>query len=263
MPAIYANSPEISEWMRSLEERHLANLRFAEVTRALRALSAAYVERRATLAARGAFASGGKRAAYALYYGPLHFLTVRAILNAVPELSTNVTHVADWGCGTGASGAAWATAATSAARISAIDVRPWALEEAAATYKVFKLHADIHRGDVARARVPKSADALIAGWVLNEVIDETRSSLLPKLLDVAARGMRVLIVEPIATRVSPWWPQWASAFESAGGRADEWRFRVELPDLLRRLDRASGMRHDELTARSLALLPQRGRRLGG
>jgi hypothetical protein len=98
--------------------------------------------------------------------------------------------------------------------------------------------------------------------VLNEVNDETRTALLPKLVDMAARGMRVLIVEPIATRVSPWWAEWATAFASAGGRADEWRFNVELPDLLRRLDRASGMRHDELTARSLALL-QRRPRLGG
>ncbi len=205
----------------------------------------------------------GKRAAYALYYGPLHFLTLRALLNAVPELSTYMRHVADWGCGTGAAGAAWATAVTPAARVSAIDVHPWALGEAAATYKTFHLDADVHRGDVVRARVPQSADALIAGWVLNEVNDETRTSLLPKFLDLAARGTRVLIVEPIATRVSPWWPEWASVFESAGGRADEWRFRVELPDLLRRLDRASGMRHDELTARSLALLAQRGRGLGG
>jgi O-methyltransferase domain len=262
MTAIDPNSPEIETWMRSLEERHLANLRFAEVTRALRALSSAYVERRATLTTRGAYDSAGKRAAYALYYGPLHFLTVRAILNAVPELSTNVRHIADWGCGTGAGGAAWATAPTQAAQVSAIDVHAWALTEAAATYRTFSIDAEVRRGDVARARVPRSADALIAGWVLNELNDQTRSSLLPRFLDLAARGTRVLIVEPIATRVSPWWPAWATTFASAGGRADQWRFRVALPDLVRRLDRASGMRHDELTARSLALLPQRGRGLG-
>jgi hypothetical protein len=69
----------------------------------------------------------------------------------------------------------------------------------------------------------------------------------------------VLIVEPIATRVTPWWTEWTSAFEAAGGQADEWRVRVELPDLLRRLDRATGMRHDELTARSLTSAPERGR----
>jgi hypothetical protein len=66
-----------------------------------------------------------------------------------------------------------------------------------------------------------------------------------------------LIVEPIATRVSPWWPEWAHAFQSSGGRADEWKFRVELPDLLKRFDRAAGLRHDELKARSLFVDPRR------
>ena len=59
-----------------LEERHFADLTFAEVARALRALSSTYVERRERLATQSAFDSAGKRAAYALYYSPLHFLTV-------------------------------------------------------------------------------------------------------------------------------------------------------------------------------------------
>ena len=103
-------TPEVARWLQSLEERHLSDLRFAEVTRALRALSSGYVERRQTLGARTPFEGAGKRAAYALYYGPLHFLTVRAILHNLPQGSTPVAHLADWGCGTGAAGAAWATA---------------------------------------------------------------------------------------------------------------------------------------------------------
>ena len=38
----------VTSFAAALEERHLANLRFSEVTRALRALSSAYVERRET-----------------------------------------------------------------------------------------------------------------------------------------------------------------------------------------------------------------------
>jgi hypothetical protein len=38
---------------------------------------------------------------------------------------------------------------------------------------------------------------------------------------------------------------------AAGGRADEWRFRVPLPDVVARLDRAAGLDHRELTCRSL------------
>jgi hypothetical protein len=243
--------PGLSLWLDRLQERHLANLRFAEVTRALRALSSAYIERRAALTAKGPFDGAGKRAAYALFYGPLHFLTVREIISEIPEAQHQITHLADWGCGTGAAGAAWATSLAAPPHITAIDTHPWAVSEAAATYDAFGLSADVRRGDVSRARVPASVDALIAGWVMNEVSDDTRRTLLPRFLDLAARGTRVLIVEPIATRVSPWWPEWAAAFTRAGGRADEWKFRIELPDLLRRLDRASGLRHDELKARSL------------
>ena len=243
--------PGLSFWLDQLDKRHFADLEFSEVTRALRALSSAYVERRATLSAKGAFDSAGKRAAYGLYYGPLHFLTVQAIVAELPGALDPMTHLADWGCGTGAAGAAWASAVAPPPRISAIDVHPWALKEAAATYDAFVLDADVRRGDIARTRLPSSVDAVIAGWVMNEITDDQRAELLPRFLDRAARGTRVLIVEPIATRVSPWWPEWAKAFEQAGGRADEWKLRVELPDLIRRLDRSSGLRHDQLKARTL------------
>src|SRR5688572_13528550 len=120
------HTPEVAVWLKSLEDRHLSDLRFAEVTRAVRALSSGYVERRHTLVARRPFESAGKRAAYALYYGPLHFLTVRAILHSLPQGLTSVAHLADWGCGTGAAGAAWATATPPPGRITAIDAHPWA-----------------------------------------------------------------------------------------------------------------------------------------
>jgi hypothetical protein len=61
----------------------------------------------------------------------------------------------------------------------------------------------------------------------------------------------VLVIEPIARRVSPWWPAWAEPFSRAGGRADEWRFESALPEPLARLSESAGFRRDELTARSL------------
>ena len=243
--------PGLSFWLDQLEQRHFADLQFSEVTRALRALSSAYVERRDSLRAKNPFETAGKRAAYALYYGPLHFLTVQAIVHQLPRALDPIAHLADWGCGTGAAGAAWASAVSPLPRVTAIDAHPWALKEAAATYDAFGLDAEVRRADVARARVPASVEAVIAGWVVNEITGAARAELLPRFLDLANRGTRVLIVEPIATRVSPWWPEWARQFEQAGGRADEWKLRVELPDLLRRLDRSTGLRHDQLKARSL------------
>ena len=64
---------------------------------------------------------------------------------------------------------------------------------------------------------------------------------------------RVLVVEPLAGFVAPWWKKWRDAFESAGGRADEWRLRAELPPIVEKLDRAAGLNHREITGRSLWL----------
>jgi len=63
----------------------------------------------------------------------------------------------------------------------------------------------------------------------------------------------VLIVEPIAKRMSGWWPHWEGAFQQAGGAAREWRFAVPLPPRQRALGRAAGLDPRELTARSLWL----------
>src|SRR5215475_10787728 len=98
-----------AEWMSFLEARHLADLTFPEVSRALRALSSAYVERRKKLPEGAALSGAGKRAAFGLFYGPLHFLLVHHIVTSLPELTT-MHEIVDLGCGTGAAGAAWASA---------------------------------------------------------------------------------------------------------------------------------------------------------
>ena len=243
---------EASErWLSALESRHLADLTFSEVVRALRALSSNYVERRERLARSSAFDSTGKRAAYALYYGPLHFLTVTHVAQALRLGDRPPRHILDLGCGGGAAGAAWATAVSPAARITGVDEHPWALREASFTYRTFDLDARTTRGDAARVQIPRSVDAVMAGWTVNELDAKGRDALLRTLHQPAARGLQILIVEPIATRVSPWWTQWTDAFAPIGARSDEWRFRVELPDLVARLARAAGLRHDELKARSL------------
>ena len=68
------------EWIAALEKRHLANLRVPELTRALRSLSSAYVERRHTVARGGPLDSAGKRAAFALFYAPLYFLVTSYVI---------------------------------------------------------------------------------------------------------------------------------------------------------------------------------------
>src|SRR5438132_11057105 len=97
----------IHSWLAALEERHLANLTRPELTRALRALSSCYVERRGKLTSGAALEGAGKRAAFALFYGPLHFLTVTAVVRAMLAHELPIQTIADLGRGSGVGGAAW------------------------------------------------------------------------------------------------------------------------------------------------------------
>jgi SAM-dependent methyltransferase len=238
-------------WLTALEARHFSDLTFQEVSRSLRALSATYVERRDRLRDGAALSGAGKRAAFALFYGPLHYLLVREIVQALPGAIGGASTLIDLGCGTGAAGAAWAEACATRPQVVGIDIHPWTLTEAAWTYREFGLRARTLRGDAASVTLPKSPAFILAAFTVNELSDEGRASLLPRLLDRASQGDRVLIVEPIARAAAPWWPKWAQAFTAAGGRADEWRFRLELPALVAKLDRAAGLRHSEVTGRTL------------
>jgi hypothetical protein len=244
--------------MAALEARHLAELTFSEVSRALRALSSAYVERRAKLAQGAALDGAGKRAAFALFYGPLHYLLLRHIVSALPGATSAMETLVDLGCGTGASGAAWAASVEASAarplRMVGIDRHPWAVQEAAATYGAFGLSAPTTRqGDIATAKLPRPA-TILAAFALNELADSDRDALLARLIERATSspaGDRVLIVEPIAGFVARWWGAWKQTIERAGGRADEWRVRAELPPIVAKLDKAAGLNHRELTGRSL------------
>lgn len=240
----------VSIWLSALEKRHLVNLTPSETARALRALSSCYVERRSKLAQGGALDSAGKRAAFALFYGPLHFLVTREIVRAI-DRARYVAQILDLGCGTGAAGAAWAVE-SDRCTINGLDRHPWAVSEANWTYRIFGIGGYAGQGDLDRAPIRgRRGHGILAAYTVNEISEDTRSGLLPRLVDAHERGAHVLIIEPIAKRLATWWSHWAEAFSAAGGRADEWRFAVELPKLQRQLGRAAGLDPRELTARSL------------
>ena len=246
---------QFHSFLKELEERHFADLRFSEVTRALRALSSAYVERRASaLPDHKTLDGAGKRAAFALYYGPIHFLMIRHI---VRELGAAFEPgvVVDLGCGTGVAGAAVATSATPPLRVLGVDLHPWTLDEARFTYRAFDLRSEVRRSHAVRTRFPSDTAAVVAAFVVNELTDPERAVLLEHLQQLRLRPetarARVLIVEPISQRISPWWDQWATEFTRLGGRADLWKARLDPPPIVKRLAKAAGLRPEMLTARSL------------
>ena len=263
IPAVTADADErITAWLAALEARHLANFRTSEVTRALRALSAAYVERRGSPAAarghsrqqvHGALDTAGKRAAFSLFYAPLHFFTVRHVIAALGSDAGSPASILDVGCGTGVAGAAWALASARPPQLLGIDHHPWVVDEARWTYRQLQLAGNARVGDLSRLPQAGGTGAIVAGWVLNELAAERRVQLEEHLLAEAARGTRVLILEPIARRVVPWWDESARKVIARGGRADEWRFTTDLPPMLKLFDKAAGLNHRELTVRTLCI----------
>lgn len=242
---------DVERWFDALQQRHLAELEWPEVTRALRALSSAYVQRRSKLAAGAALDGRGKRAAFALFYGPLHFAAVSSVLERLKSDDAPVClagTVIDLGCGTGAAGAAWSLACGTRPRVTGVDRHPWAVAEAAWTYRFFGIAGTARRADAAAALDPDAA--LVAAYTLNELEDAARQRILAAAL--ASRG-GLLVVEPIARGVTPWWNSAAAAVIARGGRADDWKLPLDMPERWRLLDRAAGFRRDHLTARSLWL----------
>src|SRR5690242_13618127 len=102
MPSGASEESQFAAWLAALEARYLADRRVPEITRALRALSSVYVERRHRVAHGAALDSTGKRAAFALFYAPLHFITVQHVLRALGAEISPLVSILDIGCGTGA-----------------------------------------------------------------------------------------------------------------------------------------------------------------
>jgi hypothetical protein len=247
----------IASWLDALERTHLADLTMTEVARALRALSSCYVERRSKLPEGAALSSRGKRAAFALFYGPVHLFVIQEIVRALRAID-GTRDIVDVGCGTGAAGVAWALESRARA-IRGFDRHPWAVGESNATYRHFQLEGRASQRDVSRTRLDVDPGArVIAAYTANELNPDGRAFLLHELLRAHARGAAVLVVEPIAQRPTPWWGEWVSSLGAAGSRLDEWRFRFTLPKTQHALARAAGLNPRELTAKTL-WLPSRPR----
>jgi SAM-dependent methyltransferase len=163
--------------------------------------------------------------------------------------------IIDIGCGTGAAGAAWAL--ETGAEVRGLDISAWAVAEANWTYQILGVRGRARRARLDELRLPSSPSTVLAAFVVNELDATARRRALDDLRAAAAAGHSVVIVEPIARAVAPWWDEWVTAFEALGGHAQDWRFPADLPPLLRDFDKAAGLRHRELTARTLVVGPSR------
>ena len=93
----------------------------------------------------------------------------------------------------------------------------------------------------------------VAAYTLNELSDDARQRVEQQLLDRTRRGGRVLILEPLARAVAPWWHDMAHRMSELGGRADEWTLPVEVPPIVRQLGTAAGLNYRELRFQTLSV----------
>jgi hypothetical protein len=239
------------EWFDRIRERYSEQLTPTEIRKGVQALSRIYVEERRRLDAGAVFDGAGKRAAFACFYSPLHFLAVRAIVSSLAVSRPAPRRIVDLGCGLGVAAVAWAEICERKPEIVGFERSRWAATEARRLLAEIGMRGRVHHRSLLEAPPAGYGEAVVAAYAVNELDSNGKKELLARLLDSIRRGASVLVIEPIALRKSPWWLEWRERFLEASGRADEWRFRVELPAALVLLDRASGLDHRELSARSL------------
>ncbi|MCA8936757.1 MAG: methyltransferase domain-containing protein [Planctomycetes bacterium] len=235
-------------WIEKLFERWHRELTHQEVVRALKALTRDYVQRRTRL--RGKALEGrGKQAAFAMYYAPRHFVIVREALKSLGAPTDSPREVIDLGCGSGVAGAAWAMHC--GANIVGVELDPDVLREAAFTFKDLGLRGGGIRCHLGKYRWPKAPVGIIAAFTINELDERDRERVWRELEKQVKGGSRVLILEPLSTRITPWWQDWSSRVTELDGRADEWHFEVELPQRVHLLGKSAGLKPERLGARTL------------
>ncbi len=258
-------------WHEELIRRHSRGLTFTEIRKGVQALSSLYVGARGRRREPAAALEGvGKRAAFALYYAPLHFLTVYHVVREIGFDALPARRLRDLGCGTGAAGAAWGVALRSGSgagsgsegggsgagpRILGVDKSRFALDEARRTYRAFGLSGATRRADLCDGG-GRTTDGILLAYAANELSQSARARLLREITASARSERPLLVVEPLARGVAPWMSRWERALGqyALAVHAYEFRRRVRLPVWIARMDRAAGLEHGELAARVLGVI---------
>ena len=103
------------------------------------------------------------------FHGPLHYLHRRTNRGMRPRRVATDEPAARPRRGTGAAGAGLGgNAGARGQSVLGVDTLPWALAQAAFTYRTLGLEGDTRRGHAARFPIPRTTDArIVAGWLVN------------------------------------------------------------------------------------------------
>ncbi len=92
------------------------------------------------------------------------------------------------------------------------DRSSFALHEARWTYRILRIPGQTSRSITEALEPARRPDGVVIGWTLNELDDEKRDRIAARLLPWVAKGTRLLVIEPVSKRVTPWWDGWVSRF---------------------------------------------------
>lgn len=254
----------VEAWVEALYAEALADLRWPELRKGVQALSALYVHGRdkGDLAPRAA-EGRGKAAAFRCFFAPLHLLVARALVASLPGPGPEEAlprQLLDLGCGSGAAGAgvglqlaAWG----SAPEIDGVDRVAEHLPHARRTYAALGLRAKLRSGSLPGALgQPGPGQLLVLGWSLNELDPAGRIATVAALRRALDRGAGLLLLEPLSTKISPWWPELADALAEIGVSEHLFKERIPLPEKLRDMDKSAGLDHQLLGCRALHRWPR-------
>jgi hypothetical protein len=133
-----------------------------------------------------------------------------------------------------------------------VDRSGWALGEAQRTWAAFGLSGRTLRRRLPRGLPrPRPGDLLVLGWCLNELDGREREALLGGLAAARAHGARVLLLEPLAGAVAPWWEDARRALGGSGVWAAQVKRTIERPARIADLDHASGLDHRVIGVRAM------------
>ena len=252
-----------NQWLAALEARHLRDLTFSEVARALRALSSIYVERRRQPRLRRRPDRSRQARGVRSVLRPDSSFDRAWRRRRTPHGGRAESDNPGFGVW---DGSGWRGLGRRVRQIASGPRRrqtPWALSEARRTYDEFGLAARVRRVDLGEFALPPQPLSLVAAFTLNELTDSARDALLTQALnrgrDYRDRGNRprepnqLLVVEPVAGFVAPWWDRWKEAIAVSRRAIGRVAFPRRPPPLVAKLDRAAGLDHRVLTARSLWL----------
>ncbi|MDJ0785691.1 MAG: class I SAM-dependent methyltransferase [Myxococcota bacterium] len=242
---------QLDAWIEGAVAR--SGLSVRDVRRGVQSVSSVYVEsRRAGQLGRRATESPARRAAFATYYAPLHFLATHQAVLAIGAERLGAQRILDLGCGTAACGVAMARAHADPPPVLGIDRSGWLLGEARHTFRAFGVPGRTRRATLPAGLPPlRAGDLAVAGYLLNELDDASRAGLLRELERGIERGARVLILEPLSGAVSPWWDATAEALAHRGVESAILKSTLERPAWIAKIDHAAGLDHREIGARVL------------